>query len=104
MRDLICKLLLILLLLTSYTYSRQDDSLDEFLHVIGSTAIFLGTYTLLDNHTNWRERNRLITAYFTALTIGVGKEIYDNQTGGYFDYKDLWYNQIGISVCLLITW
>ena len=89
------KLLVLLYILTqpAYTWYPQEQYRRQWhigISLTLSTAVF---YT-----SKGRTYKRLTYANLTAFGVGLGKEVYDYNTGGKFDLNDIRDNLLGIFV------
>jgi uncharacterized protein YfiM (DUF2279 family) len=71
---------------------------DKLLHFSASAAITGLTYHFYVNRLNRPEdRGRVYSVSLTAL-VGIGKELYDKKKKGYFSWKDLVWDGLGLAV------
>ncbi len=77
------------------TVSLSAIELDKVCHFTGSYIIYDVTYNLLDKETHKCE----LIALGTALSIGIGKEVYDE----YFSTEDLLYDISGILTAMVFN-
>ncbi|UCG91051.1 MAG: hypothetical protein JSV97_08150 [candidate division WOR-3 bacterium] len=77
-------------------------SQDKFLHFSVSAALPGLTYYLYASRLKGDEElGKVYSISITAL-FGIGKEIYDKKKKGYFSWKDLFWNGVGLAVGYLI--
>jgi len=73
-------------------------STDKVLHFSASAAITGLTYHFYVNRLNRPEdRGKVYAVSLTAL-VGIGKELYDKNKKGYFSWKDLLWDGLGLAV------
>lgn len=73
-------------------------STDKILHFSASAAITGLTYHFYVNRLNRPEdRGEVYSVSLTAL-VGIGKELYDKRKKGYFSWKDLLWDGLGLAV------
>jgi uncharacterized protein YfiM (DUF2279 family) len=71
---------------------------DKLLHFSASAAITGLTYHFYVNRLNRpEERGKVYSVSLTAL-VSIGKELYDKNKKGYFSWKDLLWDGLGLAV------
>jgi uncharacterized protein YfiM (DUF2279 family) len=71
---------------------------DKVLHFSASAAITGLTYHFYVNRLDRpEERGKVYSVSLTAL-VSIGKELYDKKKKGYFSWKDLFWDGLGLAV------
>ena len=89
-------LLIILILLIAISLTAIET--DKILHFLVSAGIYDVTYNLTYRGTNLQHDTCEGIGFWTAFTVGLGKELYDEfaEDGTGFNNADMFYNVIGI--------
>ena len=89
-------LLIILILLIAISLTAIET--DKILHFLVSAGIYDVTYNLTYRGTNLQHDTCEGIGFWTAFSVGLGKEIYDeySENGTGFNNADMFYNVIGI--------
>ena len=95
------KLTLIFILLFAISLSALQ--LDKVCHFTGSYIIYDVTYNVLNESTYMMDFECEWIALSTALSIGIGKEVYDEYNGGIFSSEDMFYNISGTVTALIFN-
>ena len=69
--------------------------IEPYLHIVLTDAVcvvFCAAFTAMGTHP------RLLLTIAAASAVGLGKEVFDSQTGGRFDWRDLVADVIGIAL------
>lgn len=89
---------IVLLLLISLSMPYYPDGKEaNVAHVSVSTMLVLSTHAVL-YYSGVDKYNRMVYSFLIPFSVGLGKEIYDENTNGYFDPLDMAYNSLGISI------
>ena len=93
------KAALIIFFMITNIASAQFIQQDKLLHMGGSYVISSGVAAIVYNRTSNKKKST-IYGIATAITIGLGKEIYDRRHGNP-DIKDMLANSVGASLGII---
>jgi uncharacterized protein YfiM (DUF2279 family) len=75
---------------------------DKFLHFSVSTALTGTGYYMSVVHLNTTDDQGQLMAVSAAVLCGLAKEVFDKKNTGYFSWKDIVWDGIGIAVGVLV--
>ena len=95
------KYLLPLLLTLSLYADEPENPLGGAAHIGATLFATVVINQALYEYTSLYSDDRIMLSATLGLIPGLGKEIYDSQTGGFFSWSDMIYNEIGTFIYLI---
>ena len=79
-----------------YPYWYPEESHQPYWHMGASAGSQLTSYAVFRHWFKWSEGASLLLSIPAGMVPGLGKEIFDQCTNGYFNMDDIAYNATGV--------